>query len=504
MGESSAHIAVDLGAESGRVVLGVLEKDRVRTYECHRFGHDPVHAAAVLHWDLARIWSEVKKGLSLAADRALELGVGVRSVGVDSWGVDYAVLQPGGELAGPPRCYRDPAFAEEFERVKGRLGADYLYGQTGIQLLPFNTLYQYAERFRSDPGSYGPGSRLLLVPDVIHWKLSGKATNEITNASTSQMMCVGGRAGSHGSAWNRELIGKLGLPCETLLEPLHPGTSLGVILPGVADETGLAPTTRVILPPTHDTAAAIAAVPRETGSRWCFLSSGTWSLLGAELEAPHTSDEARVANFTNELGVDGTVRFLKNISGLWLVQQVRAEYEQDGGSVDYAALTAMAEAARPFRTLFPVDLPAITGAKRVAGAIRTFAEQTRQPVPESPGELVRACLESLALQYAESLDELERLLGAGFDALHVVGGGSRNQLLNQMTADATGRRVMAGPAEASALGNVLVQAMGAGTVRDLSHLREIVRASEKPEVFLPVERESIPDVRDRYRAMLRR
>ena len=506
MSEISAHIAVDLGAESGRVSLGIVQGDRVTMQLCHRFGHAPVESDAGLHWDLEAIWRGVRDGLSLAAERAAKAGVTPSSVGVDSWAVDYAMLSPDGELSGPPRCYRDPAFAVEYARIAALLGPEQIYRQTGIQLQPFNTLYQYAARFRSHPERYAKGSRLLFVPDVLHWLLSGKVSNEPTNASTSQMMAASPHGGATGegatATWNRELLGLLELPLEPLLDPTRQGSNLGAILPAIAKETGLDPGTQVILPPTHDTAAAVAAVPAVPGSRWCYLSSGTWSLLGAELDAPCMKEEARAANFTNELGVAGTVRFLKNISGLWLVQQARREYALDGEVHDYRGLTKQAGAAAPLRTLFPVDLPGITGANSIIDAIRAYAERTGQPVPESAGEVVRACLESLALQYAVTLGELESILETAFDVIHVVGGGSHNLLLNQMTANATGRRVIAGPAEASALGNALVQAIGTGAVRDLPHLRAIVAASECPQAFEPDEDASWRDALERYRRLL--
>lgn len=502
MSQTSAHIAVDMGAESGRVVLGVVRDGRIEMQLCHRFGHAPLETDEGLCWDLDGIWREVRSGLALAAVRAEALGVQPRSVGVDSWGVDYAVLSPDQELSGPPRCYRDPAFAKEFARITGSLGAEQLYRRTGIQLQPFNTLYQYAARFQKHPERYREGSRLLFVPDVLHWLLSGEAANELTNASTSQMMAVVAEGHRAFGAWNMALLGELGLPSEPLQELSRPGTTLGTILPALAKETGLDAATRVILPLTHDTAAAVAAVPAELGSRWCYLSSGTWSLLGAELEGPCMTEEARAANFTNELGVAGTVRFLKNIRGLWLVQLVRKEWEQAGESHDYESLTRQAEAQAPLRTLFPVDLPEINGTGSTLDAICSYAARTGQPIPQSAGEFVRSCLESLALQYAVTLQELESILARGFDVIHIVGGGSRNELLNRMTASATGRRVVAGPSEASALGNALVQAIGAGAVRDLAHLRAIVAASERPRVFEPDEDDSWQEARDRYRRLL--
>ncbi|USN98690.1 MAG: rhamnulokinase [Phycisphaeraceae bacterium] len=468
---AQAHIAIDIGAESGRVIVGTVDNDRVSLHECHRFGHTPVPTPTGLCWDLTGLWREILAGLQAAAAYAETLGLDILSVGVDTWAIDYTLVSKGGELLGLPRCYRDPAFQASFESVTRQLTPRCIYDATGIQHLPFNTLYQYALRSKSEPLIYTADASLQFMPDLLHWMLSGVAGTERTNASTSQMVDV--RTGS----WNLALLDELGLPAGPLRDPSEPGTDLGPIRPDVASATGLPATTRVILPPTHDTAAAVAAVPADASTDWCYLSSGTWSLLGAELDAPCITDAAAAANFTNELGVDGTVRFLKNISGLWLVQRLRREFETEGRSLGYTELTMQAEAAKPMRILIPVADPAFNRPGDLRSAIKAYADQSGQAAPNSDGAFVRCCLESLALEYSRTLEAMERVLGRRFETLHIVGGGCQNRLLNEMTAGATARRVVVGPAEATATGNLLTQAMGLGLIRDLDELRAIVGAS---------------------------
>lgn len=479
----TAHIAVDLGAESGRVVLGVLDQGRLELVECHRFEHASLPTPVGSCWDLTGLWREVLSGLRVAAAQAARRGLLPVSVGVDTWGVDWTLLSSAGELLGLPRCYRDPAFPAAMRRVTARVPEARLYAATGTQLLPFNTLFQYAERHAREPRLGADGARLVFLPDVMHWLLCGELRNELTIASTSGML------DARTCGWRRDLLDELGLPTAPLGALTPAGMVLGRLLPQVVAATGLPATTRVVLPPTHDTAAAIAAVPAERGTDWCYLSSGTWSLLGAELAAPQVTAAAAAANFTNELGIDGSVRFLKNITGLWLVQQLRSGFAGDGAPPSYAELTEMAAGVEPLRTLIPVADPRFAMPDDMATAIRDYAAQTGQPVPTARGQLVRCCLESLALEYRRTLEQLERLLGASFEVLHVVGGGSKNGLLNRMTAHATGRRVVVGPQEATAMGNLLTQARGLGLVHGpdggLAAMRAVVRASIEPVEIAP-------------------
>ncbi len=468
---ASGYIAIDLGAESGRVVVGALTAGRLRLAEVHRFAHRAVWMPTGLHWDITGIWREIVAGLGQAAAWAKENGVMLVSVGVDAWGVDWALVDGAGELVGLPHAYRDPRGGPACERAVAKLGVERLYQTTGIQIMSINSLFTLYAHHLADPGALAAAGRLLFVPDLFHYWLSGRLSTEATIASTSQL--VDCRTGD----WARELVTGLGLPTRLLGPITPPGSDIGPLRESLAGETGLPAGLRVVAPAAHDTASAIAAVPAVEGTSWCYLSSGTWSLLGAELDAPCLSASAQEAMFTNELGVAGTIRFLKNIPGLWLVQECRRDLAQRGEELDYAGLTALAESAEPFRTLVDPAHSTFQTPGHMLAKIAGFARSTGQPAPETPGQFVRCCLESVALTYREKLQSLEQILSRRFDVLHVVGGGGKNRLLCQMTADATGRRVIVGPYEATASGNALVQAMATGEVRDLAPLREIVARS---------------------------
>jgi len=487
-------IAIDLGAESGRVVLGALKYGTLWTEEVHRFTHRPVPTPAGLCWDLTGLWNNILEGLRRAVTTAEREKIEPKSVGVDTWGVDWTIVSPVDTIRGLPRAYRCAAFPGSFEKVLGKVPAEKIYEATGIQLMAINTLYQYALGVELEPERF-EGGRLAFMPDLLHWLLSGKVTNERTIASTSQMLDA--RTGD----WATELLQTLRLPQAPLSKPIAPGTRIGSVTKAVSTAIGCQTELSVIAPPSHDTAAAVAAVPADSGSTWAYLSSGTWSLLGAELDAPIITPESAAANFTNELGVNNTVRFLKNIAGLWLVQETRRALEKRGQSYDYPHLVRLAEREKPFRTLIAANHPNFIAPGNMIEAIQEYAKQTEQPIPMSAGELVRCCMESLALEYRRSLHTLQRLLGKEFDVLHIVGGGSKNALLNQMAADATGLPVCTGPSEATAMGNLLVQAMGLGLVKDLAELRAIVRRTAEPQTIRPNNPADWDAVAERYEAL---
>ncbi len=479
---SSGYLAIDLGAESGRVIVGILDDDFLRLEEAHRFFHEPVWLPTGLHWNITGIWREIVVGLRRAGEWAKVNGVELVSVGVDAWGVDWALLDKAGELVGLPHTYRDPRNAAAYDSVVAKLGAERIYQVTGIQFMPLNSLYSLYAQWLADPGALAAADRLLFIPDLLHYWLSGEQTIEATIASTSQMIDC------HTGEWARDMLGDLGLPTNILVPTTKPGTPIGTLRPQLAEDTGLSPKVRVVAPAAHDTASAVAAVPAlpaGSAGNWCYLSSGTWSLLGAEIDQPCISKAAQAASFTNELGVNGKFRFLKNIAGLWLVQECRRDLAKQGHELDYAALTKFAEAAPPLRTLVDPNHLSFQMPGRMLQKMGEFARATNQPAPESPGEFVRAAMESLALAYREKIDVLENILNRRFEVIHVVGGGGKNALLSQMTADATERRVVVGPYEATAMGNALVQAMAIGQVRDLPHLRRIVAASNELTVYEP-------------------
>lgn len=464
------HIAIDLGGESGRVIVGWFEKGRLGMHEVHRFEHAPLPTPGRLAWDLTGLWRNALQGLALASAWAASNHKTPKTIGVDTWGVDWTLLSRKGEVLGLPACYRDPSHPAAFESLLERTTRQDVYHATGVQLMPINTLYQLAQRYKTTPGPFFNGSRLLFIPDLLHWLLAGVVSVERTIASTSQMLDA--RTGD----WNTEYLRSLGMPTEVLGPLTSPGTVLGPITEGVAHHTGLPASVDVVAVASHDTASAVAATPARGDKPWAFLSSGTWSLLGAELRSPLINDATYEANFTNELGYDGTVRFLKNIAGLWLVQQVRADLERAGETFSYAELTQQAEAAEPFRTLIDPDHPPLLETGEMRAKIAAFARGTGQPEPRSPGQFVRCCLESLALAYARTLRTLDTLLDRRTEVLHIIGGGGKNRLLNRMTAMATGVEVRIGPFEATAAGNLLVQATSAGWAGDAQELSPIEQA----------------------------
>lgn len=454
-------LAIDLGAESGRGVLGSFDGGRLKLEVVHRFPNGPVQTLDSLNWDVLRLHAEILNSLRAAKE--------VDSIGVDTWGVDFALLGRGGTLLGNPRHYRDPHTEGAMEAAFQKVKKEEIYRRTGLQFMRINSLYQLLALQRDRSPLLDIAEHILFIPDLFHYFLTGIKANEYTDASTSQLL------DPHSRTWAYDLIGKFDLPARIFGTVVQPGTVLGPLRPAVATDTGLTPV-RVIAPATHDTGSAVAAVPAR-GDSWAFISSGTWSLLGTELPQPLVTDAALAANFTNEGGVAGTTRFLKNIMGLWLVQECRRAWEKAGKVYSYDELVKLAEAAKPFVSLVDPDDPAFLLPPNMPAAIAEFCRKTGQPAPTEPGAVVRCCLESLALKYRWVLEKLEGLIGRRLDAIHVVGGGSQNLLLCQWTADATGRPVLAGPVEATALGNVLVQMLGLGLLGSLADGREVVRRS---------------------------
>ncbi len=468
---TTVHLGIDLGAGSGRAILGRLKAGRLSLQELHRFENRPVERPDGVFWDFDALWHGVLEGLRRAGEATRAAGERLASVGVDTWGVDFALLSDNGEMLAPPRCYRDPRNVAAFDAVRAQIGDDELFRLTGNQLMPLNTLFQLAAERDASPDRLAAARRLLFMPDLMHWMLAGVATNELTIASTSQMLAA------DAPRWATELLERLGLPIRILGPLTPPMTVLGPLRRAVAEQAGLDDGVLVIAGAGHDTACAVAAAPAPADRSWAFLSSGTWSLLGAEIDRPCLTEAARAAPFTNERGPDGTIRFLKNMTGLWLVQECRRVWESRGERADHAALIDAARAAPPFRTLIDPDAPEFATPGDMPARIAEFARRTRQPAPETIGQTVRTCLESLALSYRRTLGQLENALGRRFDVIHAFGGGARNDLLNELSADAMGRQVVVGPDEASAIGNILLQARALGRLRDGHDLREVVRSS---------------------------
>jgi rhamnulokinase len=465
-------LAVDLGAESGRVIAGNLARFEV----VHRFDNVPVRIGDSLHWNVLELYQQIKAGIRAG------LGHAPVSVGIDTWGVDYGLLDSSGALLGLPYHYRDARTDGAPEAVDAILERRALYAETGIQTMPFNTLYQlYAQRQRQ-PDLLECARRFVTLPDLLHYWLTGTLVNEFTNASTTQLRNPRTRA------WSARVLDTLGLPHSLFSEPVMPGTEIGALLPGVAAELGGA-ALRVVLPPCHDTASAVVAAPLAAPEESVYISSGTWSLLGIESPQPIISDRSFAYNFTNEGGADGGTRFLKNIMGLWIVQECRRQWASEGRSLDYGELTGMAEAAGP--AAFSIDPTAERFFKPgliddgMADRIAAWCRETDQPVPDTPGAVVRGVLESLARTYAATVQQLEAVTGTRYRHIHVIGGGSRNALLCQLTADASGCQVHAGPAEATALGNLLLQAVAAGEVSSIEAGRAEIRRRSQVTRYEP-------------------
>jgi rhamnulokinase len=479
MSSTKKFLAFDLGAESGRGILGQFDGQKLSLEVVHRFPNGAVQTLDSLHWDVLRLYGEMLNGLRLCAAQHGS----VDSVGVDTWGVDFALLGRGNTLLGNPRHYRDPHTEGIMERAFATVPREEIYRQTGLQFMRFNTLFQLLALQRDRSPLLDVAESLLMIPDLFHFFFTGIRANEFTDVSTSQLYDPTAKT------WAFGLVKAFGLPVRCLGTIVQPGTVLGPLRPAIATETGINPA-QVVLPATHDTGSAVAAVPvtSESGGsspRWAYLSSGTWSLMGVELPGPLLTDAARDFNFTNEGGVGGTIRLLKNIMGLWLVQECRRAWERQGRSHSYEELARLAEAAPPFVSLVDPDDSSFILPANMPAALGEFCRRTGQPVPQEPGAVVRCALESLALRYRWVMERLEELTGGKLEVIHIVGGGSQNELLCQLTADACDRPVVAGPVEATAIGNVLVQALGLGVLGSLAEGREVVRRSFSVRTFTP-------------------
>lgn len=473
MKKPKVFLAIDLGASSGRVMAGLYDGRTLTLEEVHRFANGGTAIGGHLYWDFVGLHAEIKRGLAAAA-RAY--GARVVSVGADTWGVDYGLLDRRGNLLGLPHHYRDTRTSRMQARAFRRVPRRAIYETTGIQFMPFNTVYQLMADAVQRPEALAAARRILFAPDLLHYWLCGRMANEYTAASTSQLLDARKRR------WSKSLATSLGLPAGALGPLVEPGTDLGPLLPEVQQETGLG-AVRVVAPGGHDTASAVAAVPAE-GASHAYLSSGTWSLMGVETRAPVIDERTYAHGFTNEGGVCGTIRLLKNICGLWLVQESRRAWKEQGREVAFEDLRRDAQAAPAFASLIDPDHPDFSTPGDMPARIAAYCARTRQPKPATPGAVARTIYESLALRYREVFACLEDLVGHR-DVLHVVGGGVRETVLNQFTADALNRPVLAGPVEATAIGNILMQLIASGDVRSLDEGRALVRTSFPLVTFEP-------------------
>jgi len=464
------YLACDLGADSGRVILGTLDNGKISLEELHRFPTGATKVAGALHWEFDRLLNELKTGLKKAAERKLPIS----SISTDSWGVDYVMYDDRGLPMLPVWCYRDSRTAQGVEMVKEKVEWPVIYAETGIQFMALNTLYQIVTE---PPERLAKAKHILLIGDAVNFFCSGVARNEVSLASTTQLYNP-----SH-KRWSKKLMNAVGLR-EDLFAPICPsGTRLGPMKKNLATETGL-PQIEVIATCSHDTGAAVAAVPA-TGDNWAYLSSGTWSLIGVERPQPVINDRSRCFGFTNEIGYGDTVRLLKNIVGLWLIQESRRNWAKLGKKFEFADLEKMAAASAPFASLINPDDPRFLSPDDMPKKIADFCRETGQPVPADIGACVRCIYESLALFYRVVLRRTEQLTGNKIERLHIVGGGSKDALLNQFTANATKVPVLAGPTECAALGNILIQAIALGHLESHEAAREVVRNSFELKTFDP-------------------
>ena len=463
--------AVDIGASSGRVILGRVTAGSVKLETIHRFPNGVVESDGGLRWDFDALFAEVLTGLAAAGIAAAARGETITSIGIDTWAVDYGLVTKDGELTAQPYSYRDERSRAAVARVHGKLDPARLYATTGLQFLQFNTLYQLVTEPDLD------GLQALLIPDLIAFLLTGQRRTEATNASTTGLFdAVAGE-------WASQLFGPLGLPKDLFPPLIRPGETLGTLLPGIAERTGLPEATKVVAVGSHDTASAVAAVPAKQ-ENFAYISSGTWSLVGLELQHPVLTEASRQANFTNERGVDGTIRYLRNVGGLWLLSECQRTWADQGYRPSLGGLLEAAAALPAGGPRVNADDPCFIAPDNMPERIRAAVRSTGAVLADDPVAVTRCILDSLAAGYARTIADAERLANVHVDVVHIVGGGSQNRLLCQLTADVTGKRVIAGPVEATALGNVLVQARAAGvTSGRLAELRALVRASQPLESY---------------------
>jgi rhamnulokinase len=487
---SHNYLAVDLGAESGRVIVASLDGDKLTLHEVHRFRNKPVHLNDGIHWDVLRLWDEIKSGIA----SAVKNGVKPDSLGLDTWGVDFALLDKYGALLSNPFHYRDARTDGILDEAFQHMSRREIFANTGIQFMQINTLYQLLAMSVQKSPLLDMAKTFLTIPDLFNYWLSGEITNEFTNSTTTQ--CYDPRSRD----WSLPVLHAMEIPAHLFGPVTDSGTPIGDLLPNIAEETG-AEGVRVILPACHDTGSAVAAVPAQD-QNFAWISSGTWSIMGAEVHQPYVDDKTLAYNFTNEGGVFGTWRLSKNIMGLWLVQECRRTWANQGEDLSYDEITRLAAEAEPFLAVIDPDHDAFLHPGDMPERIRRYCKDTKQAVPQTRGEIVRVALESIALKYRWVLERLEEIAAKQFAPVHIIGGGTKNLLLNQFTSNATNRTVIAGPVEATAIGNALMQAIGIQHLDSLADARAIVRTSFEVEEYHPLNRDGWDEAYERLLGLI--
>ena len=471
------YLALDLGAESGRAIVGSLNEGKLSLNEVHRFGNGPVRLPDGLHWDVLRLWSEIKTGIA----SAVKHGAKLEGIGLDTWGVDFALLDKNNSLLSNPFHYRDARTDGMVDEAFKRISRAEVFANTGIQFMQINTLYQLLAMSMQKSPVLDIAKTYVSIPDLLNYWLSGEITNEFTHATTTQ--CFDPRKRD----WATPVLDALNIPSHLFRPITDPGTLIGTLLPDIAAETG-AGGVKIVIPACHDTGSAVVAVPAQNQD-FAWISSGTWSIMGAEVHQPSLDEKALQYNFTNEGGVFGTWRLSKNIMGLWLVQECRRTWGHAGEDLSYDEITRLAAEAKPFLAVIDPDHNSFLHAGDMPDRIRKYCKDTNQTVPQTKGEIIRVALESIALKYRWTLERLEELSGKRLDPIHIIGGGTKNRLLDQFAADCTGRDVITGPVEATAIGNVLMQAIALGHLGTLDDARAVVRASFIPETYHPASKD---------------
>jgi rhamnulokinase len=479
MKQEKRYIAVDLGAESGRVMLGMVSQRELILEEIHRFSNGPIEENSSLRWDFNKLLSEIKTGIGKAVKAA---NGNVSGIGIDSWGVDFGLIDADGKLIENPYHYRDSRTDTMMQKAFELISKREIYENTGVQFLQFNSVYQLLAMRLANSAALAKTKNLIFMADLFSYYLCGQVFGEYTLASTSQFMDM--RTGQ----WSKEVLDKLSLPIGIMPEIVEPGTIVGQLTPKIGDELGCGPIP-VIAVGSHDTASAVAAVPAAENTKWAYLSSGTWSLMGVEVPQAFINNKTFKYEFTNEGGVENTIRLLKNIMGLWLMQECKKQWQREAAQLSYDELTAMAEKAEPFAGHINVDYSGFLAPGDMPKRINDYlAEAGHKPIDDK-GQMIRVILESLALKYRSVMEAIEDITGRAIEVLHIVGGGIQNEMLCQFTANALGKKVITGPIEATASGNILMQAKATGQIKSLAEAREILRNSFELKEYQPQNRE---------------
>jgi len=467
-------LAFDFGASSGRAILGTFDNGKIELEELHRFSNDPVEVNGHFYWDILRLFHEIKQGILKCSAAGHK---DIAAIGIDTWGVDFALIDKDGEILANPYHYRD-AKVENMEEALNELGREELYGKTGIQLLPFNTVFQLRNLKKNKPELLDRAEHMLLIPDLFNYLLTGKMAAEYSNVSTTSLLNpVKGE-------WEYSLIDELGIDRKIFKNIVDSGTILGTLKPEIAKELQM-PEVPVICVASHDTGSAVASVPFDDPEHSLYISCGTWSLMGTELKAPVINSDALKFNFTNEGGVNRTTRFLSNIMGLWLIQESRRQWKRENLDYSFNDMENAARASEPFKSFINPDFEGFTPPGDMPQRIKDFNKNAGLKVPETMGEVVLCIYQSLALKYRYVTESMEEMMGKKIDTIHMVGGGIKDKFLCQMTADATGRKVIAGPTEATAMGNIAVQLMALNEIDGLEGIRKAVKASTDTAEYIP-------------------